>query len=84
MPLHVWIICAHHQEVKIALHTYRFDDTRGCVMQFWPPDDEDMFSKHVEAWNKLIVKQKFCASNWLITEIKKKNSVCFANNEYKI
>ena len=53
-------------------------------MQFWPPDDEDMFSKHVEAWNKLIVKQKFCASNWLITEIKKKNSVCFANNEYKI
>jgi len=27
-------------------------------------------SKHVEAWNKLIVKQKFCASSWLITEIK--------------
>jgi len=25
---------------------------------------------HVEAWNKLIVKQKFCASSWLITEIK--------------
>jgi len=32
--------------------------TRGCVMQFWPPDDEHMCSKHVEAWNKLIVKQK--------------------------
>ena len=30
-----------------------------------------MGSKHVEAWNKLIVKQKFCASSWLITEIKK-------------
>jgi len=44
-------------------------DTRGCVMQFWPPDDEHMCSKHVEAWNKLIVKQKVCASNWLITEI---------------
>jgi len=44
-------------------------DTRGCVMQFWPPDDEHMCSKHVEAWNKLIVKQKFCASSWLITEI---------------
>ena len=28
-----------------------------------------MCSKHVEAWNKLIVKQKFCASSWLITEI---------------
>ena len=50
-------------------HTYRCDDTRGCVMQFWPPDDEHMCSKHVEAWNKLIVKQKFCVSSWLITEI---------------
>jgi len=36
MPLHVSSICAHHQEVKIALHslwyyhTYRFDDTRVC------------------------------------------------------
>jgi len=26
-------------------------------------------AKHVEAWNKRIVKQKFCASSWLITEI---------------
>jgi len=31
---------AHHQEVKIVSynlwydHTYRCDDTRGCVMQF--------------------------------------------------
>ena len=49
--------------------TYRCDGTRGCVMQFWPPDDERMCSKHVEAWNKLIVKQKFCASSWLITAI---------------
>jgi len=28
-----------------------------------------MCSKHVEALNKLIVKQEFCASSWLITEI---------------
>jgi len=28
------------------------DDTRVCVMQFWPPDDEHMCSKHVEAWNE--------------------------------
>ena len=49
--------------------TCRCDDTRGCVMQFWPPGDEHMCSKHVETWNKLIVKQKFCASSWLITEI---------------
>ena len=47
----------------------RCGDTRGCVMQFWPPDDGHMCSKHVEAWNKLIVKQKFCTSSWLITEI---------------
>jgi len=78
MPLYVSSTCAHHQEVKIALHslwyhwyhhTYRCDDTRGCVMQFWPPDDEHMCSKHVEALNKLIVKQNVCASSWLIPEI---------------
>ena len=77
-------MCWYHQEVKIALHslwyhhtysfwyhhTYRCDDTRCCVMQFWPLDDQHMCSKHVEAWNKLIVKQKICASSWLITNIK--------------
>ena len=25
--------------------TYRCDDTRGCVMQFWPPDDEHMCTR---------------------------------------
>jgi hypothetical protein len=30
---------------------------------------EHMCSKHVQARNKLIVKQIFCASSWLITEI---------------
>jgi hypothetical protein len=75
MPLHVSSTCAHHQEVKIALHslwyyhTYRCVNTRGRVMQFWPPGDEHMCSKHVEVWNKLNLKQKFCASNWLSTEI---------------
>ena len=28
-----------------------------------------MCPKYVEAWNRLIVKQKFCSSSWLITEI---------------
>jgi hypothetical protein len=37
------------------------DDTSGCVMQFWPPGDDHMLLKHVEAWNKLIVKEKFCS-----------------------
>jgi len=49
--------------------TYRCDDSRGCVMQFWAPDDEHMFSKHVQVWNKVIIKQKFCTSSWFITEI---------------
>jgi len=66
MPLPVSSTCAHHQEVKIALHslwyhhTYSCGDTRGCVMQFWPLDDEHICSKHVETWNKLIVKQILC------------------------
>ena len=30
-------------------------------------------SKHVEAWNKLIIKQKFCASSRLIAEINRVN-----------
>ena len=68
-----WPSCAQVERVlSQPLHetaTYRCDDTRGCVMQFWPPDDEHLCLKHVEAWNKLIVKQKFCASCWLITEI---------------
>ena len=29
--------------------TYKCDDTRGCIIQFCPPDDEHMCSKHVEA-----------------------------------
>jgi len=39
--------------------TYTCDDTRGCVMQFWPPDDEHMCSKHVEAWNKTYCETHF-------------------------
>jgi len=39
--------------------TYRCDDTRGCVMQFRPPDDEHMCSKHVDAWNKTYCETNF-------------------------
>jgi len=34
-------------------------------MQFRAPDDEQIRSKCIEARNKLIVKQKFCASSCL-------------------
>ena len=36
---------------------------------------EHMCSKHVEAWKKLIVKQKLCASGWLITEMHSQQNV---------
>jgi len=62
MPLHVSSTCANHQEDKIALHSLWYHHTYRC-------DEEHMCSKHVEAWNKLIVKQKCYASSWLITEI---------------
>ena len=29
--------------------TYKCDNTRDSIVQFWPPDDEHMCSKHVEA-----------------------------------
>ena len=65
MHLHDSSACAYHQEVKIALHTlwyhhtYRCDDTRGCVMQFWTPDDEHTYSKHVDARNKTYCETNF-------------------------
>ena len=51
-------------QVGRGTFTYTFDDTRDCIVQFWPPDDEHLCSKHVEAWNKLIIK--FSSSSWLI------------------
>ena len=39
------------------------------AMQFWPPDDEHMCSKHVQAWNKLNVKQKYCATKILCIKL---------------
>ena len=85
MSLHVSSTCAYRQEAKIVLynlwyhHTcrwpvhwtaiYRCDDTRDCIVQFWPPDDKHMCSKHVETRNKLIIK--FSASSWLILRQKK-------------
>jgi len=40
--------CAHHQEVKIVLHRIWY----LLMMSTW-------CSKHVEAYNKLIIKQEF-------------------------
>jgi len=65
-----WPSRAQVESGLVGMHSNQSTlNLRGCVMQFWPSDDEHMCSKHVEAWNKLIVKQTFCASSWLITEI---------------
>ena len=59
MPLHVsstmWSSVLSQPAHGTA--TYVCDDTRGCIIQFRPPDDEHMCSKHVETWNKLIVNK---------------------------
>ena len=53
MPLHVSSTCAHHQEVKIALHNLWYHHTYRC------DDDEHMCSKHVEARNKTYCETNF-------------------------
>ena len=40
--------------------TYRCDDTRGCIIQFYLMTMSTWCSKNVEARNKLIVKQILC------------------------
>jgi len=49
-----------HGHLTHEMVTYRCDDTRGCVRQFWLPDDEHMCSKYVEAWYKLTVTKILC------------------------
>ena len=43
------LVSSHLSQTAHQTATYRCDGTRGCVMQFWPPDDEHICSKHVEA-----------------------------------
>ena len=62
-PYHAGL-CDAKNFVVHGTATYRCDDTRDCIIQFCPPYDEHICSKHVEAWNKLIIK--FSASSGLI------------------
>jgi len=69
MPLHVSSTRTHHQEVKIALHRLLYHHTE---ISEWSKITKIQFYKYeliIVIKNKLIVKQKFCASSWLITEI---------------
>jgi len=54
MPLHVSSTCAHHQEVKIALHSLWYHQTYRCNFDLLMMSTQ--YSKHVEAWSKLTVK----------------------------
>ena len=71
MPLHVSSTCAHHQEVKIALHTlwyhhtYRCDDTSTCA--------RNMYRHEI----KLIVKQILCIN--LVKSWDKLSYICCKN-----
>ena len=51
-----WLSLAQVESGDFSQPVRLCNDTTGCVMQFWPPDDELMCSKHVEALNKFIVK----------------------------
>jgi len=63
--------------------TYRCDDTRCCIVQFWLPMMSTQCSKHVEACNKSYYKTRICALIWLITKINSRLSQ-FCERAYKI
>ena len=48
----LWYHHAYRWPSRAQVHgtaTYRCDDTRDCIIQFCPRDDEHMCSKHVDA-----------------------------------
>ena len=45
------------------------DDTRRCIIQFRPHDDEHICSKHVETYKISYYETKIYALSWLITKI---------------
>ena len=61
MHLSIFISVINQPDAQNFCFTISFFHASTCF--------EHMCSKHVEASNKLIVKRKFCASSWLITEI---------------
>jgi len=56
--------CFEHMEVEIVLdslwyhHTYMCDDTRGCIIQFRPPDDEHMVLETCRGMKEIYCKTK--------------------------
>ena len=48
-----------HNEPVHGTATYRCDDTRRCIIQFWPPDDEHIVIETCTGINTLIIKQEY-------------------------
>ena len=49
--------------------TYRCDDTRCCIIQFWPPDGEHIVLETCRGIELTYYKTRICALSWLITKI---------------
>ena len=45
------------------------DDTRCCIIQFWPPGDEHIVLETCSGYNKIIIKTRLCELSWSITKI---------------
>ena len=49
--------------------TYRCDDTRCCIIQIWPPDDEHIVLETCRGIQLTYYKRRICALSWLIAKI---------------
>ena len=101
LPCHTWGAHRMHLrslwncKVSQTVHeraTYRYDDTRGCVIQFWPPDDEYIVLEKCRGMKQTYCKTKILCiklvnywdkytemhgqQNVKICNAKKKNSLC--------
>ena len=49
--------------------SYRFDDTRCCIKQFWPPDDEHIVLETFRGIKETYYKTRICALGLSVTKI---------------
>jgi hypothetical protein len=71
----LYSICYHHTcrwPSRASVHrtvTYRCDDTRCCIIQFWPPDEEHIVLETCRGIQKTYYKARIFALSWLITKV---------------
>jgi len=66
MPLHVSSTCAHHQEVKIALHSLRYHHTETSE---WSKIIKIQFYKYEQIVVKLLIFIELYCSNFKTTHL---------------